>query len=146
MFEATLSGQPAVGPIALDDVEYLDGRHCQLPAPGRGKRCPGQPAPPQIRDSVRLGSLWLARLPKEPGEPPRRDLPRPSPCPLSPPFLGWATPALGPSGAESALSRPLHSAPSLPDPGGGARRAGGRGQPARGAQAAHCLFVMEGRL
>ncbi|VFV28379.1 apical endosomal glyco [Lynx pardinus] len=36
VFEATLSGQPAVGPIALDDVEYLDGRHCQLPAPGRG--------------------------------------------------------------------------------------------------------------
>ncbi|XP_042820862.1 apical endosomal glycoprotein isoform X3 [Panthera tigris] len=146
VFEATLSGQPAVGPIALDDVEYLDGRHCQLPAPGRGKRCPGQPAPPRIRDSVRLGSLWLARLPKEPGEPPRRDLPRPSPCPLSPPFLGRATPALGPSGAESALSRPLHSTPSLPDPGGGARRAGGRGQPARGAHAARCLFVMEGRL
>ncbi|XP_039080549.1 apical endosomal glycoprotein [Hyaena hyaena] len=36
VFEATLSGQPAVGPIALDDVEYLDGQHCQLPAPGEG--------------------------------------------------------------------------------------------------------------
>uniref|UniRef100_A0A8C7B3K0 MAM domain containing 4 n=1 Tax=Neovison vison TaxID=452646 RepID=A0A8C7B3K0_NEOVI len=29
VFEATLSGQPALGPIALDDVEYLAGQPCQ---------------------------------------------------------------------------------------------------------------------
>lgn len=37
VFEATLGGQPALGPIALDDVEYLAGQHCQQPAPSQGK-------------------------------------------------------------------------------------------------------------
>ncbi|XP_021117307.1 apical endosomal glycoprotein isoform X4 [Heterocephalus glaber] len=33
VFEATLGGQPVQGPIALDDIEYLAGQHCQWPAP-----------------------------------------------------------------------------------------------------------------
>ncbi|KAK7799714.1 hypothetical protein U0070_010721 [Myodes glareolus] len=37
VFEATLGGQPALGPIALDDVEYLAGQHCQQPAPSQGE-------------------------------------------------------------------------------------------------------------
>ncbi|XP_070451233.1 apical endosomal glycoprotein isoform X4 [Equus przewalskii] len=36
VFEATLGGQPALGPIALDDIEYLAGQRCQLPAPSQG--------------------------------------------------------------------------------------------------------------
>uniref|UniRef100_A0A8C3XB86 MAM domain containing 4 n=1 Tax=Catagonus wagneri TaxID=51154 RepID=A0A8C3XB86_9CETA len=36
VFEATLGGQPALGPIALDDVEYLAGQRCQLPTPSQG--------------------------------------------------------------------------------------------------------------
>ncbi|XP_048669262.1 apical endosomal glycoprotein [Marmota marmota marmota] len=36
VFEATLGGQPALGPIALDDVEYLAGQHCQQPALSQG--------------------------------------------------------------------------------------------------------------
>ncbi|KAK2120740.1 Apical endosomal glycoprotein [Saguinus oedipus] len=36
VFEATLGGQPALGPIGLDDVEYLAGQHCQQPAPSLG--------------------------------------------------------------------------------------------------------------
>lgn len=44
VFEATLGGQPALGPIALDDVEYLAGQHCQQPAPSQGKHwAPGWP-------------------------------------------------------------------------------------------------------
>ncbi|XP_049628790.1 apical endosomal glycoprotein [Suncus etruscus] len=38
VFEATISGQPALGPIALDDIEYVPGQHCQLPAPSQGDR------------------------------------------------------------------------------------------------------------
>ncbi|XP_052581213.1 apical endosomal glycoprotein isoform X1 [Peromyscus californicus insignis] len=38
VFEATLGGQPALGPIALDDVEYLAGRHCQQPPPSQGEK------------------------------------------------------------------------------------------------------------
>ncbi|XP_076793678.1 apical endosomal glycoprotein isoform X2 [Arvicanthis niloticus] len=37
VFEATLGGQPALGPIALDDVEYLAGQHCKQPTPGQGE-------------------------------------------------------------------------------------------------------------
>uniref|UniRef100_F7GJQ2 MAM domain containing 4 n=1 Tax=Callithrix jacchus TaxID=9483 RepID=F7GJQ2_CALJA len=36
VFEATLGSQPALGPIGLDDVEYLAGQHCQQPAPSLG--------------------------------------------------------------------------------------------------------------
>ncbi|XP_052037810.1 apical endosomal glycoprotein [Apodemus sylvaticus] len=37
VFEATLGGQPALGPIALDDVEYLAGQHCKQPTPSQGE-------------------------------------------------------------------------------------------------------------
>ena len=40
VFEATLGGQPAVGPIALDDVEYWAGQRCRLPTPSQGRPCP----------------------------------------------------------------------------------------------------------
>nr|XP_012639993.1 apical endosomal glycoprotein isoform X3 [Microcebus murinus] len=36
VFEATLSGQPALGPIALDDIEYQAEQRCQQPAPSQG--------------------------------------------------------------------------------------------------------------
>ncbi|XP_062064316.1 apical endosomal glycoprotein [Lepus europaeus] len=36
VFEATTDGQPAAGPIALDDVQYLEGQPCQEPALGQG--------------------------------------------------------------------------------------------------------------
>ncbi|XP_006900710.1 PREDICTED: apical endosomal glycoprotein [Elephantulus edwardii] len=38
VFEATLGGQPTLGPIALDDIEYLAGRSCQVPAPSQGDK------------------------------------------------------------------------------------------------------------
>ncbi|XP_045419122.1 apical endosomal glycoprotein [Lemur catta] len=44
VFEATLSGQPALGPIALDDIEYWAGRRCQQPAPGQGHMATPVPA------------------------------------------------------------------------------------------------------
>lgn len=53
VFEATLGGQPALGPIALDDVEYLAGQQCQLPAPSHGKPCPGS------RPCSGLWPTWL---------------------------------------------------------------------------------------
>ncbi|XP_035293558.1 apical endosomal glycoprotein isoform X2 [Cricetulus griseus] len=37
VFEATLGGQPALGPIALDDVQYLAGQHCQKPPSSQGE-------------------------------------------------------------------------------------------------------------
>nr|KAF6269085.1 MAM domain containing 4 [Myotis myotis] len=40
VFEATLGGQPALGPIALDDVEYLAGQRCQRPVPNQGDSVP----------------------------------------------------------------------------------------------------------
>nr|KAF6280311.1 MAM domain containing 4 [Pipistrellus kuhlii] len=36
VFEATLGGQPALGPIALDDIKYLAGQRCQRPVPSQG--------------------------------------------------------------------------------------------------------------
>ncbi|XP_045325171.1 apical endosomal glycoprotein isoform X4 [Leopardus geoffroyi] len=71
VFEATLSGQPAVGPIALDDVEYLDGRHCQLPAPGRGNTVVATSVPAAVGGALVVlvllvllglaGRRWLRR-------------------------------------------------------------------------------------
>lgn len=46
VFEATLGGQPAVGPIALDDVEYRAGQRCGLPTPSQGRPCPAGGSPP----------------------------------------------------------------------------------------------------
>lgn len=54
VFEATLGGQPALGPIALDDVAYLAGQRCQRPVPNQGKPCPGWPA---------LVWVWAQQLP-----------------------------------------------------------------------------------
>ncbi|XP_074250583.1 apical endosomal glycoprotein isoform X12 [Saimiri boliviensis] len=45
VFEATLGGQPALGPIGLDDVEYLAGQHCQQPAPSPGDTATPVPVP-----------------------------------------------------------------------------------------------------
>ncbi|KAG8518661.1 Apical endosomal glycoprotein [Galemys pyrenaicus] len=57
VFEATLGGQPALGPIALDDVEYLDGQPCQLPAPSQGGR-----AEPALVPAAAGGALLLVLL------------------------------------------------------------------------------------
>ncbi|XP_054514571.1 apical endosomal glycoprotein isoform X18 [Pan troglodytes] len=57
VFEATLGGQPALGPIALDDVEYLAGQHCQQPAPS-----PGNTAAPGSLPAVVGSALLLLML------------------------------------------------------------------------------------
>ncbi|EAW88294.1 apical endosomal glycoprotein precursor [Homo sapiens] len=57
VFEATLGGQPALGPIALDDVEYLAGQHCQQPAPS-----PGNTAAPGSVPAVVGSALLLLML------------------------------------------------------------------------------------
>nr|XP_012300618.1 apical endosomal glycoprotein [Aotus nancymaae] len=54
VFEATLGGQPALGPIGLDDVEYLAGQHCQQPVPS-----PGDTATPVSVPAVVGGALLL---------------------------------------------------------------------------------------
>ncbi|XP_036095148.1 apical endosomal glycoprotein isoform X2 [Rousettus aegyptiacus] len=36
VFEASLGGQPALGPIGLDDIEFLAGQPCQLSVPSQG--------------------------------------------------------------------------------------------------------------
>lgn len=66
VFEATLGGQPALGPIALDDIEYLAGQRCQLPAPSQGKPCPGQLALLWVRALVGLSGSWPMWLPVAP--------------------------------------------------------------------------------
>ncbi|XP_040860535.1 apical endosomal glycoprotein [Ochotona curzoniae] len=38
VFEATADGQPALGPIAVDDVQYVEGEPCQQPALNQGNR------------------------------------------------------------------------------------------------------------
>ncbi|XP_055206168.2 apical endosomal glycoprotein isoform X14 [Gorilla gorilla gorilla] len=57
VFEATLGGQPALGPIALDDVEYLAGQCCQQPAPS-----PGNTAVPGSVPAVVGSALLLLML------------------------------------------------------------------------------------
>ncbi|KAM9207475.1 LOW QUALITY PROTEIN: apical endosomal glycoprotein [Dugong dugon] len=57
MFEATLGGQPTLGPIALDDVQYLAGQPCYLPAPSQGDG----PAPTLVPVVVG-GALFLLLL------------------------------------------------------------------------------------
>ncbi|XP_030775985.1 LOW QUALITY PROTEIN: apical endosomal glycoprotein [Rhinopithecus roxellana] len=57
VFEATLGGQPALGPIALDDVEYLAGQRCQQPAPS-----PGDTAVPVSVPTVVGSALLLLML------------------------------------------------------------------------------------
>lgn len=71
VFEATLGGQPALGPIALDDVEYLAGQHCQQPAPSQGDRAVATSVPAVVGSALLLlavlvllglvGRRWLRK-------------------------------------------------------------------------------------
>lgn len=54
VFEATLGGQPALGPIALDDVEYLAGQQCQLPAPSHGDKAVPTSVPAAVGGALLL--------------------------------------------------------------------------------------------
>ncbi|XP_034506237.1 apical endosomal glycoprotein-like [Ailuropoda melanoleuca] len=71
VFEATLSGQPALGPIALDDVEYLAGQHCRLPASSQGDTALATSVPTVVGSALLalvllvllglLGRRWLQK-------------------------------------------------------------------------------------
>ncbi|XP_054979963.1 apical endosomal glycoprotein [Sorex araneus] len=69
VFEATVGSQPALGPIALDDIEYLPGQQCQLPSPDQGHRAAAVWVPAAVGGALILllallafGSWhWLAR-------------------------------------------------------------------------------------
>ncbi|XP_060054986.1 apical endosomal glycoprotein [Erinaceus europaeus] len=62
MFEATLGGQPVLGPIALDDVEYLPGQRCQLPAPIQGDKAVDTLVPAAVGGALFLLLLVLLGL------------------------------------------------------------------------------------
>ncbi|XP_058301914.1 apical endosomal glycoprotein [Hylobates moloch] len=59
VFEATLGGQPALGPIALDDVEYLAGQRCQQPAPSPGDTAAPVSVPPAVGSTLLLLMLLV---------------------------------------------------------------------------------------
>nr|XP_025117987.1 apical endosomal glycoprotein isoform X4 [Bubalus bubalis] len=59
VFEATLGGQPALGPIALDDVEYLAGQRCQLPTPSQGDGAAAAAVPAAVGGALLLLVLLL---------------------------------------------------------------------------------------
>ncbi|XP_052505291.1 apical endosomal glycoprotein [Budorcas taxicolor] len=59
VFEATLGGQPALGPIALDDVEYLAGQRCQLPIPSQGDGAAAAAVPAAVGGALLLLLLLL---------------------------------------------------------------------------------------
>ncbi|KAG5210942.1 hypothetical protein JEQ12_013371 [Ovis aries] len=59
VFEATLGGQPALGPIALDDVEYLAGQRCQLPTPSQGGGAAAAAVPAAVSGALLLLLLLL---------------------------------------------------------------------------------------
>ncbi|XP_074187490.1 apical endosomal glycoprotein isoform X3 [Rhinolophus sinicus] len=71
VFEATLGGQPALGPIALDDIEYLAGQRCQLLAPSQGDTAVATSVPAAVGGALLLlvllgllgllGRLWLQK-------------------------------------------------------------------------------------
>ncbi|KAM5331330.1 LOW QUALITY PROTEIN: apical endosomal glycoprotein [Glossophaga mutica] len=71
VFEATLGGQPALGPIALDDVEYLAGRRCQPPVPSQGDTAVAMVVPAAVGGALLflvflvllglMGWLWLRK-------------------------------------------------------------------------------------
>ncbi|XP_045659728.1 apical endosomal glycoprotein isoform X2 [Ursus americanus] len=71
VFEATLSGQPALGPIALDDVEYLAGQHCWRPASSQGDTALATSVPTVVGSALLalillvllglLGRRWLQK-------------------------------------------------------------------------------------
>lgn len=138
VFEATLGGQPALGPIALDDVEYLAGQRCQQPAPS-----PGEPwAAVEARKRAQ-GSSPAQGLPGLPACGPRscehaaprqdRRAARPTPCAL--PTLcpthpwghcpSWAVPgvqSLGPALPGCGLCAPCAHTQGKVHPGGAASR------------------------
>ncbi|XP_012863152.1 apical endosomal glycoprotein [Echinops telfairi] len=58
LFEATLGGQPTLGPIALDDIEYLTGQPCQQSVPSQGDR----PVPVSVPAAVGGALLFLVLL------------------------------------------------------------------------------------
>uniref|UniRef100_A0A8C5KA59 MAM domain containing 4 n=1 Tax=Jaculus jaculus TaxID=51337 RepID=A0A8C5KA59_JACJA len=72
VFEATLGGQPALGPIALDDVEYLAEQHCQQPTPSQGDVAPPLSVPAAVGGALLFlvllmllglgGWHWLQRM------------------------------------------------------------------------------------
>ncbi|XP_070234756.1 apical endosomal glycoprotein isoform X5 [Bos mutus] len=59
VFEATLGGQPALGPIALDDVEYLAGQRCQLSTPSQGDGAAAAVVPAAVGGTLLLLVLLL---------------------------------------------------------------------------------------
>ncbi|XP_049567835.1 apical endosomal glycoprotein [Orcinus orca] len=59
VFEATLGGQPALGPIALDDVEYLAGQRCQLPTPSQGDTAVATSVPAVVGGTLLLLMLLV---------------------------------------------------------------------------------------
>nr|XP_058928865.1 apical endosomal glycoprotein [Kogia breviceps] len=59
VFEATLGGQPALGPIALDDVEYLAGQRCQLPTASQGNTAVATLVPAVVGGTLLLLTLLL---------------------------------------------------------------------------------------
>ncbi|XP_055988659.1 apical endosomal glycoprotein [Sorex fumeus] len=68
VFEATVGSQPALGPIALDDIEYLPGQQCQLSSPDQGHRATATWVPAAVGGALILLTLlafgswhWLAR-------------------------------------------------------------------------------------
>lgn len=71
VFEATLGGQPALGPIALDDIEYLAGQRCQLSAPSQGDMVVATSVPAVVGSALLLlvlpvllglvGQRWLRK-------------------------------------------------------------------------------------
>nr|XP_030693961.1 apical endosomal glycoprotein [Globicephala melas] len=128
VFEATLGGQPALGPIALDDVEYLAGQRCQLPTPSQGDTAVATSVP-----AVVGGTLLLLMLLVLLGLAGRRWLQNRGGCPfwgetdtVAPSFdniLFNAVGALGGGGGQEPLSPALgwtvnrtlpHAGPPLP--------------------------------
>nr|XP_054375633.1 apical endosomal glycoprotein [Pongo abelii] len=59
VFEATLGSQPALGPIALDDVEYLAGQRCQQPAPSPGDTATPVSVPAAVGSALLLLMLLV---------------------------------------------------------------------------------------
>ncbi|XP_066221644.1 apical endosomal glycoprotein isoform X2 [Saccopteryx leptura] len=54
VFEATLGGQPVLGPIALDDIEYLAGQRCQLSKPSQGDTAAATVVPATVGGALLL--------------------------------------------------------------------------------------------
>uniref|UniRef100_G3U1H5 MAM domain containing 4 n=1 Tax=Loxodonta africana TaxID=9785 RepID=G3U1H5_LOXAF len=94
IFEATLGGQPTLGPIALDDVEFLAGQPCHVPAPSQGDR-PVPVSVPVVVSGALLFLLLLGLL----GLVGRRWLQKRGCCPL----LGRRETGAAPPGFDNVL-------------------------------------------